>query len=194
MTVLDKPLCPWQPLYPRLLGDAFDKLPSVIRAVHEAAPRLVVTGTSTVTEGSFWLSRALRRLLRLPAPGTRLPLSVVFETRDDREILSRHYPGATLTTLQMAAGRSGSGLLCEKFGPFSLIIQLEARSHSLAFTLIDLRCFGFSVPRWLRPKLTARESADDGRYHFFVRIDVPGLGRLIQYQGCLDVPGGCPEA
>ncbi|HVJ53339.1 MAG TPA: DUF4166 domain-containing protein [Aliidongia sp.] len=177
-----------RPLYPRLLGDTFDRLPSVIRAVHEASPLLVVSGTSTVTEGTFWASRALRRLLRLPAPGSGLPLRVVFEARGDGERLSRHYPGATLTTMQKPAGRSGSGLLCEKFGPFSLIIQLEARSHSLSFTLIDVRFMGLSVPRWLMPRLTARESADDGRYHFFVRIDVPGLGRLIQYQGCLDLP------
>ena len=190
MTALDRPMETWQPLYPWLLGDGFDKLPSVIRALHAAGPRRVATGTSTVTEGSFWASRLLRRLLRLPAPGTKVPLSIVLEQREDREILSRHYPGATLTTLQMAAGRSGSGRLCEKFGPFSLIIQLEARSHSLSFNLVDLRCLGLSVPDWLRPRLSARESADDGRYHFFVRVDVPGLGRFIQYEGCLEVPQG----
>lgn len=185
---------PDQPLYRRLLGDAFDRLPPVIRRMHTVSPRVVATGIGTVIHGHNLLSRILRRLLRLPAEGIERPLRVTFAARNDAEILSRAYPDAVLTTVQAPAGPAGSGLLREGFGPLSLILKLEPSSDDLSFRLLDVRCGRFSLPRWLRPRLQAQERTGGEWYHFSVRVDLPFIGRLIQYEGRLQIAPGAGEA
>lgn len=175
------------PLYHRLLGDAVGRLPPVIRRMHAAEPRLVAQGSGTVTRGDNPIARGLARLLGLPAAGEDRPLRVTFESVAGGERLSRHYPDATLTTLQMEAGPPDSGLLAERLGPFSLTLQLRASAEGLDFMLIGVRWQGMPVPRPAWPRLYASERAEGNIYLFHVRIDLPMLGRLIEYKGRLEI-------
>jgi hypothetical protein len=175
------------PLYRWLLADGFERLPPAVQRLHMAAPAVSAHGVATVTRGDTLLGRLLARLVGLPKPGTARELRVtVVATASGGEILSRFYPDRVFATAQVAAGAAGSGLISERVGPFALVFRLEARAHGLTFILREARLFGIRLPLPLRPIVQARETADDGTYHFFVRVDLPLIGRLIQYQGRLD--------
>lgn len=153
--------------------------------MHAVAPRVEAEGFGTVTHGDNRASRLLARLLRLPGEGAERPLQVTFTSSEAGEILARRYADAELVSLQAPAGSAGTGLLAERFGPLSLILRLEPSAEGLAFSLLEARCLGLSLPRTLRPRLEAREFVEAGWYRFFVRLDLPLLGRLIQYEGRL---------
>jgi len=179
MTVREAPLYPW------LLGPAYMRLPKLVRRMHAVAPRVEARGFGSVRLGGNPVSRMLAALLRLPAEGDDRPLAVTFEAGEAGETLSRRYSDAVLASRQSAAGEAGSGLLEESFGPLALVLRLEPSADGLAFLLQDVRCLGRSIPRALRPRVEAREFAEGGWYRFFVRVELPLLGRLIQYEGRL---------
>ena len=173
------------PLYPWLLADDFTRLPAAVQRLHASGPAVTARGIATVTPADTIVGRLLARLARLPVAGSGLTLRIEVTARGGGEDWVRHYPSAVFRTRQIAAGAAGSGLLCEPIGPIALIFRLEARSHGLTFLLREARLFGMRLPLPLRPIVQARETADDGTYRFFVRVDLPFIGRLIQYQGCL---------
>jgi hypothetical protein len=43
------------------------------------------------------------------------------------------------------------------------------------------------VPRGLAPHLEAWEGERDGRYEFAVEVRLPFIGRLVRYEGLLDL-------
>lgn len=178
-----------QPLYHWLLGDAAMGLPQVIYRMHATAPRVVALGSGTVTRGSNPVTRYLADRLRMPAAGADRPLTVVFERTADGESIARSYPDATLVTHQSAGGPAGSRLLAERFGPFALSILLSADGRGIDFALIGVRWRGVRLPRAAWPRLHASERADRDTYRFHVRIDLPLVGRLIEYQGALRIAG-----
>jgi len=45
--------------------------------------------------------------------------------------------------------------------------------------------FGIPLPRRLAPGGIAYESAEDGRFRFFVEITLPLIGLIVRYQGWL---------
>jgi hypothetical protein len=49
--------------------------------------------------------------------------------------------------------------------------------------------FGFPVPPSLAPGLEAWEGERDGRYDFAVEVRLPFIGRLVRYEGLLDLRG-----
>jgi hypothetical protein len=181
MSKIDRPLYHW------LLGDAAIRLPPIIYRMHATTPRVVAVGTGTVTRGTNFLSRLLAKVHRLPAAGVDRPLTVTFETAKNGERISRSYPDATLTTHQSAGGPVGSLLLAERFGPFALSIRLSADEQGIDFALIGVRWHGVRLPRSAWPRLQASERADGETYRFHVRIDLPLLGRLIEYRGALRI-------
>jgi hypothetical protein len=178
-----------RPLYHWLLGDAARRLPPVIYRMHATAPRVVAVGTGTVTRGTNVVTRFLADLHRMPAAGRDRPLTVTFEAAEDCERIMRSYPDTTLVTHQSAGGPAGSFLLAERFGPFALSIRLSADEEGIDFALIAVRWHGMRLPRPAWPRLQASERADGEIYRFHVRIDLPLLGRLIEYRGTLQIAG-----
>lgn len=181
-----------QPLYHRQMGEAARVLPPIIQRMHSASPRHVAAGFGTVTRGDNIVTRGLARLLGLPAAGIDRPLQVTFEAGTEGESLSRRYPDRTLATFQKPGGPAGSGLLLEQFGPFLLTLRLMPSEQGLDFELIGARWHGIPLPRPAWPRLQASERAGGETYRFNVRVDLPLLGRLIQYQGRLTLPQDRP--
>jgi hypothetical protein len=175
------------PLYPWLLGPRYAVLPPLVQQMHQVAPRMIADGAGTVTHGTRIASRLVARVLGFPRAGADRSVRVIFERQGAVETLSRHYEDATLTTHQMAAGPAGSGLLGERFGPLTLVFRLEASDAAIRFVLEDVRCLGVSLPRWLRPRIDAREFVADGWYRFDVRVALPVVGLLIHYDGRLRI-------
>jgi hypothetical protein len=178
-------LPPGAALYPWLLGDSYGALPGIIRRMHAVNPRVEASGAGTVTHGTNWITRMMARALGFPAEGVDRPLAVSFLQGAGSETISRSYPDATLITHQRPAGPAGSGRLAEGFGPFQLVILLVPSYRGLDFDLQEVGLWGRNLPKWLQPRLSAREFVEADWYRFEVEISLPVLGRLIRYEGRL---------
>lgn len=183
------------PLYPTLLGDDYAKLPAVIQRMHAVVDRVEARGFADITRGSSPLARLAAALLGLPPEGRAVPVHVTF-TRDGDEAeagerLIRRFGDAVLETRQSAGRGQDAGFLIEGFGPITLMLRLRGERAGLRFELVRVRLFGLPLPTALRPRLAARETVEDGWYHFSVDVALPLIGRLIRYEGRLspDSPG-----
>ena len=81
------------------------------------------------------------------------------------------------------------GAILETLGPATLHAALRIQPNGLSLEVVGVRVLGVGVPRMFWPRVSAREWAMDGRYHFKVELALPiWAGRLVAYEGALDVP------
>jgi hypothetical protein len=132
------------------------------------------------------LARILARMLGLPAAGRQVDVRLQVRATGEGERWERAFGSRLLVTTQYPAP---PGLLGERFGAVELRFRLEARGGALVYrsTAAALRLAAARVPlpRWLAPRVRARErSAGDG---VTVRVGVttPFAGPLLAYAGRL---------
>ena len=176
------------PLYRRLLGDAYKLLPAPIQALHDLTGTLTLEGRATVERGQGLAARAIAALFGFPPAGRDVPLKVEFALRGNREVWGRDFAGRAFVSSQEAGQRRFDRLLCERFGPFAFGIALVCDAERLTLVFRRWSMFGVPLPRALAPRATAYESAEDGRFRFFVEIKLPLIGLIVRYQGWLALP------
>ena len=162
------------------LGDDFDRLPDMVRRAHVGNVRL--SGQARVTRGGA-LANALANMMGLPHSSDRVEMTVEGDHLPDRMIWNRRFGAQTF----VSSFRLRDGRLIESVGPFHLQLRLEVRDHRLHYVLERVTLFGVSVPRSLAPDLEAWEGERDGRYEFAVEVRLPVVGRLVRYEGLLDL-------
>jgi hypothetical protein len=82
-------------------------------------------------------------------------------------------------------------LIVEKFGPLRFSMALVPDGNRLNLVLRRWSAFGIPLPMWLCVKTESYEMAEDGNFHFNVRIWHPLTGPIVHYQGRLKpVTGG----
>ena len=169
------------PLYRRLLGTAFDRLPPPIRDMHAVGGTRVATGTTHVERGRNPVSKLIGWLFRFPPAGHDMPLRVrftpdgggsgqrifgerVFQPPDSRDGSRRQTAGRNLRpfAFALALGAPKTGF------PWSC-----GTGVSLAAALA-LSTFG-----------DAFESVRDDKFHFNVEIRMPIVGLIVRYRGSL---------
>jgi hypothetical protein len=162
------------------LGDGADHLPETVRRAHAGKVRL--TGHTRVTRGRG-IATILANLMNLPAAAESVPMSVEGDHLPDRMIWNRRFGERKFEScFQLRQGR-----LVESLGPFRLRLRLEVQDHRLCYVLERVTLFGVPVPRALAPSLEAWESERGGRYEFAVEVRLPLVGRLVRYEGLLDL-------
>jgi hypothetical protein len=162
------------------LGDDFDRLPETVRRAHIGSIRL--TGRARVTRGGI-LASMIATVMNLPAAADSVAMSVEGEHLLDCMIWNRQFGDRHFRScFTLDRGR-----LIESLGPFRLRLRLEVRDHRLHYVLERVTLFGVPVPRALAPTLEAWEGERDGRYDFAVEIRLPVIGRLVRYEGLLDL-------
>jgi hypothetical protein len=175
-------------LYPRLLGNAWTELDAAVRHWHDATCQVQGAGLFTVRHGPGGLARFLAWLLRLPPAGEALTTRLVIRRQAWGETWSRTFAGKALRTVQY---QRGAALLAERLGGLEFRFRLSVIEHALEFWHTDtagvLGSLRVPLPRWLSPRLTAREWAgpEAGSLRVAVRISVPFVGLLIAYEGWL---------
>jgi len=175
-------------LYPRLVGDTWAELDTSVQRWHDAAHQVQGTGLFTVRHGQRRLARFLVWLLRLPTSGEALATRLVIERQPWGETWSRTFAGKTLMTIQY---QRGAELLAERLGWLEFWFRLRVIEHALDFwhtgTAGVLGPMSVPLPRWLSPRITAREWAgpEEGSLQVAVRISLPCVGLLMAYEGCL---------
>jgi hypothetical protein len=162
------------------LGLAFDALPEPVRHAHVG--RIQLNGYARVVRGGTF-AKLLASAMGLPPAGERVAMSVEGDHRSDRIIWKRRFGARTFEScFKLHRGR-----LIESLGPFRLQLRLEARDRRLQYVLERVTLFGIPVPRRFAPDLEAWEGERDGRYDFAVEVRLPVVGRLVRYEGLLDL-------
>ena len=173
-------------LYQGLLGVAWARLDERVAAMH-AADGVAATGRFTITHGANPAARMLGRLARLPGAGLDVPVTLEVSRRGtDGELWQRNFGGVALVTQQKAV----DGCLAEGFGHLWLLFQLMLVDGALIYRQVRawLQCgpVRLPLPRWLAPRITAREwagGAGEDVTRVLVQVALPVLGPLITYQG-----------
>lgn len=162
------------------LGSEFDRLPATVRRAHVGAVRLI--GQARVMRGGA-LANGLANIMSLPPASDRIDMTVEGEHLPDRMIWNRRFGDRTFES----CFRLRQARLIEALGPFRLQLRPEARDGRLVYALERVALFGIPVPRLLAPALEAWEGERDGRYDFAVEVRLPFLGRLVRYEGLLEL-------
>ncbi len=181
---------PYPSMYGQIIGDDYERLPPLVRNMHEVKGRHTARGRGRVERGSNFAARRLADFLGMPPEAADIPVETTFSLEQGAETITRNYNGAILITRQAIAKSrpaDGTALLLEQFGPVALFIALEGTEEGITFHLRRCSLLGLRLPQKLSPRLVARERVRDGRYHYFVRIELPLVGKLIEYEGLLEL-------
>src|SRR4051794_1186451 len=104
------------PLYPGLLGPAFDAPPPALRHFPDAETEWRGRAPFRITRGSGLLRNLVAGLGRLPRAGEAVPMRLRVVAEGDGERWIRDFGGHRLESVQ----RAWRGLLIESFGPVTL--------------------------------------------------------------------------
>lgn len=170
-------------LFPRLLGDSFDALPTPVRTLHERALPSRFEGRASVFAAQNPLAYALARLLGFPPACIDAPISVLIEPSDSGEVWTRSFPPRPMRSRLYAK----NGQLHERLGPVDLGFVLQGDAAGIEWRVVSLSVLGLPLPAAWLSGVKAREFALDGRYCFSISASLPLLGRLIAYEGWLHV-------
>jgi hypothetical protein len=173
-------------LFPYLLGEqVWHDLPEKVRRMHGSAQRIVARGIADVAGDHNLLLRVLRRVLGLPPPAAEQALEVCIE----------RYGGQETWTRRFARGRMESTLRCdasathllERLGPVTLRFKLSPDAYGVSWQLNGAWMLGLRLPRRCLGSVLSHSGERDGRYVFTVDTRLPWLGRLVAYQGWLEI-------
>lgn len=170
-------------LFRRVLGESFDRLPSVTRNIHRGRPAVLAEGEAVVAPATNVLSRAFARLVGLPVEEGRLPIRVVIESRDGREHWTRFFADRPMRSV---VSLTKDNLIEERFGAFRIRMRVVPRADGLDLQRVGGRIWALSLPSFLLPRIKAEERVDEGgRHRFDVEVILPVIGRLVAYRGYL---------
>lgn len=173
---------PLDPIFPRVLGPAFATLPDPIRATHLTAGPTRWQGRASVTRGNGLFGRLLTTIFRFPPATPDIEVEVTKTPTPTGEIWTRRFGSRTFRSHLKATPKG----MTERFGPFTFRLGLTVRDGALHYPVAAGRFGPIPLPRWMLPRSEAREYAEDGRFHFDVRLIAPlNGGLMVQYQGHL---------
>lgn len=179
---MTQPVLP-RALYPRVLGDAFERLPPAVRRLHGSSGGIAASGLCRVERGANPLARLIAGLFGLPAAGEG-SVRVRIEVAGSGERWTRDFGGRRTISVQgEVPGRAG--LIFERFGPGHFLIDPQPGAAGLNFALKGARFLGCPLPHFLWPTIVGEATAPDGRYHFNVSIALPLVGLVVRYRGQL---------
>jgi hypothetical protein len=185
------PVMPEQPLFQRILGDAWEQLPGEVRRLHAVATSSRFTGRCTVQRGRNPLALLAATVIGFPRSGAGQDITVDLRVEADAERWVRTIGGRKFSSvLKQGYGRS-EWLVRERFGPVTVDIALLLEGGLLCYLIRGWTLCGIRLPRWLGPRSTALESAEEGKFCFDVTIGHSLTGVIVRYRGVLtEATGG----
>ncbi|EJC79902.1 saccharopine dehydrogenase-like oxidoreductase [Rhizobium leguminosarum bv. trifolii WSM2297] len=180
--------CP--PLYQRVLGSAFERLPPAIAELHsvgQAGGARLASGRARTERGGGLLARLIAGIIGFPPAGEDVPVAVRFAADGETEIWTRNFGGKTFRSLQLEGKGRDRHLLAEVFGPFRVLLALVPDGEKLRLKVRGWRFCGLPLPLFLAPGGDTYEEERDGRFHFHVEIGGRLTGLVVRYTGWLVV-------
>jgi hypothetical protein len=167
------------PLYRRILGDRFDRLPAVLRRFHDSNDGGRARGKVKVTRPAGRLHHLLGLLLRLPRAGCDVPLDLQVTVDGERERWIRQFGDSRMETTQW----NDHGLLIEAAGSARFAFKLVVEDTSMHFQCVRVWLFSVPLPGFIAPVLKADVCTTNANWSVDVQVVVPGLGQVLRYQG-----------
>lgn len=168
------------PLYRRVMGDEFDRLPPVLRQFHGSLVGASASGAVRVSRGGGIIGRRFGGLLGLPEVGDAVPIRVEVRIEGEKEHWVRWFDDEAETTRQWA----DDGLLVEEAFPFRFRFELITDGASLEFRQHDVKLLALlPFPSFVSPHTQARMTARDDGWDVRVSVSVPLVGVVIEYLG-----------
>ncbi|MBT9510874.1 MAG: DUF4166 domain-containing protein [Acidovorax sp.] len=173
-------------LYQRAMGPAYQRLAPALARFHALSGPQCLWGQVQVHAPATWLARVLALALGAPQRAVQGAITFELDARPDAEVWTRRFPAQTMrSTLREVAGQ-----VVEHLGVARLTFVLHESEGRLVMQLQQLHFCGIPCPAWLRPQVVAQETGVGDALHFDVQATVPGVGRVVSYQGHLVVPPG----
>lgn len=172
-------------MYEQAMGADYARLHPTVQRFHRLAGEQQLQGEVRCAPAAHWLGRLLAWTMRAPRHAVQGPLRFELRAASRQEHWVRHFPGCTMQSTLRLRGAE----VVEQLGPATLHFGLGEQDGRLVMRLKRMRFAGVPCPRWLMPRITAQERADEAqRFCFEVEARVPGLGTVVSYQGHLLVP------
>jgi len=181
----DEPVPDHWPVFRTVLGNAWEKLPPAIRALHDIEESARFSGRATVSRGSSLLAGLIGSVAGFPPAAEDVPVEVTMTATAGREHWSRDFDGHKFSSVMTAGSGRFSHLVCEKFGPVSFAMALVTEDGRLNYVQRGWTFLGIPMPRFLGPQGDTCETVRDGRFQFQVEIKLPLVGHLVTYEGWL---------
>lgn len=175
---------PARGVFRRAMGPAYGRLDAAVQAFHDLRGCAELHGEVETDAPSTPLGRLLARALGAPREPGRGPLRFELRCEDAGETWTRHFPARTMRS---RLGMRGTEVV-ESLGPARLVFALEEHGGALVMVLRGMRFLGVPCPRWLLPRVEARETGMGGRLNFHVRATLPVIGQVAGYRGWLALP------
>jgi len=173
------------PLFERILGEAWHRIPPRVRALHARSGVHAWSGVGSVERGTGLLARIAAALFRFPRATDSVPVRVEIDASGSGETWRRDFGGRSFASrLELGRGRC-ERLLVESFGPFAFGIALVLEGGTLRYVVRRASVFGIPLPRRWAPGGATREFDDAGRFGFDVEIRHSLLGLIVRYKGWL---------
>ncbi len=170
------------PLFERVLGADFAKLPPAVQASHQTVAPRRWTGQAQITRGPGLYPRLIAALFRFPKAAAQTPVTVIKTPHHGGERWLRMFGSQTFRSEL----RQGAGGMTERFGPFTFDLGLTADADRLDFPVTGGRFWAIPLPKWALPQSHAQETAQNGRFHFDVALHAPITGQMVvHYKGWL---------
>jgi hypothetical protein len=173
------------PLWRRILGPDFERLPDAVRTMFDATGHRYARGVSDIEMGRSRLARLTAFLAGFPCPGRGVPVSVLFQAEGSADVWHRTFGRRRFSSAHLQEG----GLLVERFGALAFVFRLEASEGGVRFAMQEARLFGKRLPRALSPRIAAVQSETDRLFRFEITVDLPLAGRMARLVGLLNPPG-----
>jgi hypothetical protein len=176
------------PLYKRILGAAWDALPTPLATMHNVtAQEQRAEGTAHVERGKNLLGRLLASVFGFPQAGENVPVKVSFQQKDGGELWTRDFAGRKFSSFQTEGRGYADKLLLEKFGPATFWLALVLKEGQLHLVTRHWSMLGIPMPLAFSPNASTYEYAEDGVFCFYVEVKHWLTGLIVRYQGRLAV-------
>jgi len=176
---------PGEPLYRRVLSDAYAMLPQPLQVMHDLKSELTATGVGSVERGKGLLARLAGAIVGFPPAGDDVPVEVAFRLKDGRELWQRNFAGRRFASTQEEGQGRNARLMCERFGVFNFAMALVVEGERMRLVMRRWSLLGLPMPLALAPRIDAYEYVEDGRFRFHVGISHPFAGLIVRYRGWL---------
>jgi len=162
------------------MGDDFNRLSPLLRLAH--------TGTTTL-EGSVSVKRGgkianiICKVFRFPSENPETHLIVECSHFSDRMEWVRYFDGFKMSSNFI----TDSHYLVERLGPLAMNFKAVANGGKLEYQFARTKLFGIPLPSIFSPKIIAYEQEVDGKYQFFVSVNMFMVGFVLSYGGDLKI-------
>jgi len=168
-------------VHAQVLGSSFDRLPPLLKSIHDGRALKQYAGRCSVSTGRGWIAWAISRVASLPRAHSDIPVTVIIERSEVGETWTRRFGEHQMRSV-IRAGRGG---LEERFGPIVLTFELVADGERIVWLLRRAHLLFLPLPLSWFSGCGASETISEGRYCFDARAQISGIGLLVHYKGWL---------